>query len=130
MPEYLTPGLYYELVDSAPPAVRGVRTDIAAFVGLAPRGPLHKPTRIESWRRYQALFGSFAGYGYLAYAVKAFLENGGRTCFVVRVAGFDAARASLTLRNAAGAPLALIRAKNEGIWGNDLALTLVSTSAA
>src|SRR5258706_370388 len=77
MPEYVTPGVYYELVDTAPPAVRGLRTDIAAFVGIAPRGPLQRPVRIESWRRYQAIFGSFVSYGFLAYAVKGFIENGG-----------------------------------------------------
>jgi phage tail sheath protein FI len=127
MPEYVTPGVYYELLDTAPPLVRGVRTDIAGFVGLAPRGPLHQPVRIESWRRYQAVFGSFAGYAYLAYAVKAFLENGGTTCFVVRVAGSDAAPAAAVLKNAAAAELLRIEAKNAGIWGHSLRLSLTVT---
>jgi Bacteriophage tail sheath protein len=126
MPEYLTPGVYYELLDTAPPLVRGVRTDVAAFVGLAPRGPLHMPVRIESWRSYQAIFGSFVSYGYLAYAVKGFLENGGTTCFVVRVAGSDAAAASVVLKNAAGRDLLRIEAKNPGIWGHTPRLSLTT----
>jgi len=130
MPEYVTPGVYYELLDTAPPLIRGVRTDIAAFVGLAPRGPLHKPVRIESWRSFQAIFGSFVSYGYLAYAVKAFLENGGTTCFVVRVAGSDAAPASVVLKNAAGDDLVRIEAKNPGIWGHALRLSLTINDRA
>jgi hypothetical protein len=42
--------------------------------------------RLTSWAEYQAIFGSFLANGYLAYAVRAFFENGGDTCYVVRVA--------------------------------------------
>jgi uncharacterized protein len=124
MPEYLTPGVYYELADVGPPPIRGVRTDIAGFVGIAPRGPLHSPTHINSWRQYQATFGSFVSYGFLAYAVKGFFENGGKDCYIVRVAGFDAAPASLTLKDSSGRDIVRIRAKNEGSWGNGVQLTL------
>lgn len=126
MPEYLTPGVYFEFVD-APPAVRGVRTDIAGFVGLAERGPLNEPTQIESWRQFQSTFGGFVAYGYLAYAVKGFFENFGRTCFIVRVAGFDAAAANLTLKNGdgpTGMDVIQLTARNEGIWGNKIAVSL------
>jgi phage tail sheath protein FI len=128
MPEYLTPGVYYELLDTAAPEVRGVRTDIAAFVGLGPRGPLHQPVQILSWRHYQAVFGSFVSYGFLAYAVKGFFENGGQTCYIVRVAGHDAQSASLMLKSASGVDLVRIQALNQGTWGNSLKLTLVSVS--
>jgi hypothetical protein len=75
-----------------------VRTDIAGFVGLAERGPLPEDfprenfdaagvaLKITSWKQFQANFGGFLSYGYLAYAVRAFFENGGHTCYVVRVA--------------------------------------------
>ena len=89
MPEYLTPGVYFELHDAGPPVIRGLRTDIAGFVGLAERGPLDTPVQIESWRQFQFVFGDFVPYGFLAYAVKGFFENGGRTCFIVRVAGLQ-----------------------------------------
>jgi phage tail sheath protein FI len=127
MPEYVTPGVYYELLDTAPPLVSGVRMDITGFVGLAARGPLHRPVRIESWRSFQAVFGSFVRYGYLAYAVKGFLENGGRTCFVVRVAGPTAKPATVTLRNASAADLVRIEASSPGIWGHALRLSLTIT---
>ena len=47
--------------------------------------------RITSWKQFQIHFGGFLRYGYLAYAVRAFFENGGDTCYVVRVAATTAA---------------------------------------
>src|SRR5437867_558366 len=86
MPEYLTPGVYFEWVDASAKVISPLRTDIAAFVGIAERGPLHTPTRIVSWQQFQSVFGNFIPNGFLAYSVKAFFENGGRECRVVRVA--------------------------------------------
>ena len=73
-----------------------MRTDIAGFVGLAQRGPLPEDfpecdrskavVKISSWKEFLTHFGSFQEYGYLAYAVRAFFENGGKDCYVVRVA--------------------------------------------
>ena len=125
MSEYLTPGVYFEFLDAAPPLIRQTRTDIAGFVGLAERGPLNTPVQINSLRQFQAVFGSFVAYGYLAYAVKGFFENGGRAGYVVRVAGWQAARAELALKTSLGADLLRIQAANEGAWGNRLQVTLV-----
>ena len=132
MAEYLTPGVYFELQDKAPPVIRQVRTDITGFVGLAERGPLHQPVQIESWRQFQSRFGDFVAYGFLAYAVKGFFENGGRTCFVVRTAGVTAQAASLILKNkgtddSKNAVLQL-EAKNPGSWGNQIAIALTQVS--
>jgi len=128
VPEYLTPGVYFEFRDQVP-VVRGLRTDIAAFVGLAESGPLHEPLRVESWRQFQAEFRQFVPYGYLAYAVKGFFENGGRTCYVVRVAGGEAVAASLPLKNKANQEVLETRARNEGRWGDRLLLTLTQVRA-
>ena len=122
MPEYLTPGVYFEFRDAAP-RFRGVRTDIAGFVGLAESGPLDAPVRLESWRQFQTLFGDLVPYAFLAYAVKGFFENGGRTCFVVRVAGHTAARAERLLKNASGVEVIRLSARDEGVWGNRLGFT-------
>ena len=43
MPTYLTPGVYVEEVPSANKPIEGVSTSIAAFVGLAPGGPINTP---------------------------------------------------------------------------------------
>lgn len=128
MPEYLTPGVYFEFRDAAP-RFRGVRTDIAGFVGLAESGPLNAPVRLESWRQFQTLFGDLMPYAFLAYAVKGFFENGGRTCFVVRVAGQTAARAERLLKNSSGDEVIRLSARDEGTWGNRIGFNLRAHNA-
>jgi phage tail sheath protein FI len=129
VPEYLTPGVYFEFRDAAPP-IRGVRTDITGFVGLAERGPLNRPVQIESWRQFQMKFGSFHPYGFLAFAVKGFFENSGRTCFVTRIAGSTAAQAECILKNKAGDQVIRIKAINEGTWGNRVRFLLRTRPSA
>jgi len=124
MPTYLTPGVYYHATDVSRRGITAIRTDIAAFVGLAERGPLDEPWPVESWRQFQSLFGDLMGNGYLAYCVKAFFENGGRRCYVVRVAGAGAMRASGEVPGRDGAPTLRILASSEGRWGNALQVRL------
>ena len=40
---YLSPGVYVEEVESGARPIEGVGTSIAAFIGLAPGGPLDSP---------------------------------------------------------------------------------------
>ena len=124
MPEYLTPGVYFEFQDASPPVIRRVRSDIAGFVGLAERGLLNRAVQIDSWRQFQAHFGNFVPYSYLAYAVKGFFENGGRTCFIVRIAGATAAKSSLVFKSNNNTNVLRVTAANEGSWGNKIAIAL------
>jgi uncharacterized protein len=136
MPAYLTPGVYFERADAVVPAIAALRTDIAGFVGIAERGALHRAVPIQSWRQFQATFGNFIGTGYLAYSVKAFFENGGRKCYVVRVADSDLAdSASVELLNSN--PITAnkesawrIEASSPGVWGNQLAVYVRTTHRA
>jgi len=126
-----TPGVYYERVDASTPAVSLLRTDIAGFVGIATRGPLHQPLPVQSWRQFQAYFGDFTGAGYLAYAVRAFFENGGQRCWVVRVASEIAATASVTLQSGSlGDDVWMVSAYSPGVWGNDLDIVVRETHRA
>jgi phage tail sheath protein FI len=86
MPVYATPGLYYETFDASAGGINPVRTDVAAFIGIAQRGPLQEATAVTTWKQFQATFGQFIPQGYLAYSVKAFFDNGGERCHIVRVA--------------------------------------------
>lgn len=128
MPTYLTPGVYFEKPQARGP-LAPQRTDVAGFVGLAERGPLHTPRRLSTWREFQQVFGGFLPYAHLAYAVRAFFENGGQICWVVRVADADAARRASVAIPAAGGDGVLYQARavDEGTWGDRLALTLQST---
>jgi uncharacterized protein len=80
------PGVYIEPSDPQVRAVVPSRTDVAAFVGLAQRGPLNAPTRVTSFKEFARVFGSFYAPAYLGYAVKAFFENGGIAAWIVRAA--------------------------------------------
>lgn len=92
MPTYRTPGVYFEWLDARDRAIVPLRTDIAGFVGITERGPIHRPVRIESWTQFVSVFGRQIPQAYLAYAVEGFFANGGRACWIVRVADPNAAR--------------------------------------
>lgn len=87
MPSYLSPGVYVEEVASGSRPIEGVGTSVAAFVGLAPIGPLHEPTLVTNWTQYVAAFGEFTDGYYLAHSVYGFFNNGGSAAYVVRVGG-------------------------------------------
>ncbi|MEU6126961.1 phage tail sheath subtilisin-like domain-containing protein [Streptomyces sp. NPDC047123] len=89
MPNYLSPGVYIEEVASGSRPIEGVGTSVAAFVGLAPRGPLNEPTLVTNWSQYVAAFGEFTDGYYLAHSVYGFFNNGGSAAYVVRVGGTD-----------------------------------------
>jgi hypothetical protein len=123
---YSRPAVFLERTDAAAPETFVLRTDIAAFVGIARRGPLDTPIPVESFRQFQAHFGEFTGAGYLAYAVRGFFENGGRRCWVVRVANRDAAggarTAAAVIGSPDGQPILRVEASSPGTWGNALSL--------
>jgi phage tail sheath protein FI len=121
---YRTPGVYFEWLERTR-TVREPRADIAGFVGIAERGPLHEPVRVESWNGFTSTFGGHFPAGFLAYAVEAFFANGGRTCWVVRVADPAAARrAAIELDDESGNPALHLSARSEGSWANRLLVTL------
>src|SRR5919198_5162134 len=99
MPNYLTPGVYVEEIPSANKPIEGVGTAIAAFVGLAPGGPVNQPMRISNWTQFARLYsdpnepenGPFMPGAYLAHSVYGFFQNGGGLCWIVRVGGSDGA---------------------------------------
>src|SRR5665213_642150 len=58
---------------------------VTAFVGRALKGPVHQPVTIDSFERYQRIFGGLWQPSTLSYAVEQYFEHGGRECIVVRV---------------------------------------------
>lgn len=78
-----------------------LRLDVTGFVGFAERGPLNTPVFVEDISQYRAIFGGdllvartggLPIYAYLPQAVQSFFDNGGRRCYVVRVANERDAR--------------------------------------
>src|SRR5438270_368029 len=98
MPEYLSPGVYIQEVDSGPRPIEGVGTACAAFVGLAPAGPTNQPVLVTNWSQYVETFGALEDGGrrnphlpggFLSHAVHGYFLNGGGRCYVTRVAPND-----------------------------------------
>ena len=91
MPSYLSPGVYVNEVAAGTRPIEGVGTAVAAFVGLASKGPDNQPTLVSNWTQFSETFGDFIPGSYLAHAVYGYFLNGGGNCFVVRI-GADGAR--------------------------------------
>lgn len=98
MPEYLSPGVYIEELNTGPRPIEGVGTAMAAFVGFAPSGPANSPTLVTNWSQYVDTFGALEAGGrrnahldgaYLSHAVYGYFNNGGGRCYVVRVVPTD-----------------------------------------
>ncbi len=92
----LFPDVYFEHVIPQP-ADTLPRMDIAGFVGFAASGPLNVPVPIEAPARFREIFGDDVSLAWndeegrmemsqLGPAVESFFRNGGRRCWVVRVA--------------------------------------------
>jgi phage tail sheath protein FI len=81
---YLTPGVYVEEVDRGSKPIEGVGTAVAAFVGVAEKGPIGTPTMVPNWTRFTEIFGGFVPGAYLAHSVYGYFNNGGGLCYVVR----------------------------------------------
>lgn len=125
MPQYLTPGLYYEKVDKYQEEIAKIRTDIAGFVGIAQKGPLNEAVRLQSWKQFQAVFGECIPQAYLAYAVHGFFENDGKICYVIRIADLNTAKkAETNLLDNNNNPTIKITALNEGKWGEKIKVYL------
>ena len=75
MPTYLSPGVYVEEVEAGSRPIEGVGTAVAAFIGLAERGPLNTPTLVSNWTQFTSTFGDFVPGGYLAHAVYGYIHE-------------------------------------------------------
>lgn len=103
------PGVYV-LPPTAVPSLVTEPLDVAAFVGVAPRGPAWErvvdptlveraitrarsvPVVVDSWDDYRQRFGGFEGPGLLPHAVAAFFAQGGRRALVLRIVHNEAVR--------------------------------------
>jgi hypothetical protein len=78
----------------APPPVRGVDTSVTVFIGRAEKGPLNTPFQCLGPEAFDDHFCQVGPYFDLARAVRLFFTNGGRKCYVVRVASREDVNAS------------------------------------
>jgi phage tail sheath protein FI len=130
MPNYLSPGVYVEEVEAGSRPIEGVGTAVAAFVGLAARGPANTPILVTNWNQFTATFGEFVEGSYLAHAVYGYFLNGGGAAYVVRV-GADGVEpsASAELPSTEGGKSAFrVAAIEAGSAGNDISVEVGAAS--
>lgn len=145
MTAYLSPGVYTKETDFSF-YVKQISTSACAMIGIAEKGPINEPTLVTSWEQFMRKFGSYIADGYLAYAARAFFDNGGQVLYVNRTAHYTdpadkttlaAKKASVTLkgRDAAAAILTtgilgtdriIWTAKTIGATGNAITVALVA----
>jgi phage tail sheath protein FI len=126
----LHPGVYVEEVPSGVRPIEGVGTSTAAFIGKAETGLLNKAVLITSFQEFEAKYGAFLPDSFLAHSVLQFFNNGGRSCYIVRVAGKDAKAAKLGIKDRSTTPVLslTIEAATEGAWANKIDLAIVDST--
>ena len=109
MPEYLSPGVYVEETKIGAKSIEGLGTSTAGFLGIAEKGPIvGPPVLITSFAEYQRIFGgylpknSFGSFRFLPHAVNNFFINGGKRCYVLRIAPSNSSKCKLTATHFSG----------------------------
>jgi hypothetical protein len=131
---YRTPDIYFERVQGPdkPRILEKVKVDVPAFLGYATRGAIGTPIHISSWKSFEDAFGGHSNDAYLPAAVYGFFLNGGRECYVIRVAHLEgedaAAGAKTTLSDLYGRPTIRATALDPGEWGNKIRIKCVQAS--
>ena len=139
----LSPGVQTREIDFSY-YVKHLSTSAAGMVGVADRGPINEPVLVTSWEQFLTTFGSYIQEGYLAYAARAFFDNGGSVLYVNRVVhlsdpadrtSLTASKASATLRDrgiAASLETGTVGtdrirwvAREVGVAGNDISVQIV-----
>lgn len=110
---YKTPGVYLVEKDAFPGSVVEVATAVPAFIGYTEKTEynknslINKPVRITSFAEYLSIFGGAPSVRYETYSSKdklvpkakpafrlydsmrIFFQNGGTTCYICSVGGYD-----------------------------------------
>lgn len=125
------PGVYIEEFTPASP-IEGVSTSVAAFIGIAEKGPIGEPRFLTSIDAFTETFGGPLDGPqpyYLPLAVQGFFANGGRMAYVIRVGTATPATADLVSRDGAPATLAEVQAIADGAVGNGGKVVVTDSSA-
>ncbi len=94
MPDSISPGIFVEEINFRSPSIGGVSTSVTAFVGYARRGPLATakvPQPVTSFVEFEKVFGGLTDLSFapktnhLAWAAKAFFDEGGQQLVIARV---------------------------------------------
>jgi hypothetical protein len=120
------PGVQVKTLFEPSPVLPGA-TGILGVVGIADRGPID-PTPIGNMGEFLEIFGQASRF--TMPEVRTALANGVSQVVVARLAPGTGAKASITLRDEEGEEVAILRARAEGLWGNQLAVRVTRVKPA
>lgn len=86
MPNYQTPGVYVEEIESGSKPIEAGATNIVGFLGIAEKGPVNQATLVTNWTQYTKIFGGLHEGGWLGHGVYQFFQNGGTKCYINNLA--------------------------------------------
>ncbi len=86
------PGVYINATTATPESL-DIRTDQAALIGYAEKGPAFVATPVNSFAHFVEIFGE-SRIAYLTQSAKSFFDNGGIQLYVIRVVAGSAQTAS------------------------------------
>lgn len=131
---YERPGIY--LSETLTPLSNNVNIPgeaLGAFAAAYNIGPT-VPTLVNSWSQYTQLYGGFsvANGSLLTYGVWQFFNNGGQSCFILRVPNTDATLATLVLQdvNSPADDVLTVNCIAVGGWGNEIYINVTSAGAS
>ncbi len=126
MPEYLAPGVFVEETSFRQKTIEGVSTSTTGFIGPARFGPIRgEPAVLTSFSDFERIYGGIdqlefetgtLTHNYLAHAVRAYFEEGGRRLYVARV---NNSGSTASWQDASASPAAFgLQARYPGRAGN------------
>lgn len=98
-------------------------------VGLAERGPVDVPTKINSMADYRRVYGDRVTYGALYDDLQMFFEAGGTQAWVLRVVGAAATTGTVTLDDTAAEETIKVDAASPGAWSSRISVQVEAGSA-
>ena len=122
------PGVYVQEEPSGVRTITGVSTSIATFIGRTKMGPMLEPILCLNFTEFERTFSAVSTMSELANSVRLFFLNGGSQCYIVRIAA-GALKASITLKNEAGASVVKMTAKSAGLIGNTIRVAVTYNGA-
>ena len=124
MSNYEIPGIYVELSADTSSPLKSAAGTIAGFAGIADRGLIGRAQLVSSWSDYvdkyaYGLASPFSLNSDLGYSVYGYFQNGGKVCYISRVAHSTATKANLAIGSTAVVTATALEA---GVWGNGVSI--------
>jgi phage tail sheath protein FI len=82
LPNYQTPGVYVEEIESGSKPIEAGATNIVGFLGVAEKGPVNEAVLVTNWTQYTKIFGGLHTGGWMAHGVYQFFQNGGTKAYI------------------------------------------------